>query len=332
MIRWGLVGTGAIAQKRVGPALIQANHSQLVAVCDVVESAARDFGVSFQVPAVYTSLEELLANPEIDAVYLATPVFLHAAQAKQALRSGKHVLVEKPMALTVAEGQEMIQVARETGHTLATAYYRRFYPKVKRAQRLIEDGTLGQVIMVVSVYHTWYNPAPGAPGSWRAQKAKAGGGVLWDMGSHRFDLLVGLFGMPDQIWATTDTQVHGYGVEDTAVVYLKLGNGVRCVSTWQWNSQAWVDHLSIIGTRGKIVLEPVDSPNFTLYIGQERSQERQDETIPLPENVHLPMIQDFIDAIRQGKEPLETGEEGLKTTRILAAIEEAASTGCVVTL
>jgi predicted dehydrogenase len=254
MIRWGLVGTGAIAQKRVGPALIQANHSQLAAVCDVVESSARDFGASFQVPAVYTSLEELLANPEIDAVY------------------------------------------------------------------------------VVSVYHTWYDPAPSAPGSWRAQKAQAGGGVLWDMGSHRFDLLVGLFGMPDQLWATTDTQVHGYGVEDTAVVYLKLGNGAHCVSTWQWNSRTWVDHLSIIGTRSKIVLEPMDSPNFTLYIGQERSQERQDEAIPLPENVHLPMIQDFIDAIRQGKEPLETGEEGLKITRILAAIEEAASTGSVVTL
>ncbi|MCC7352508.1 MAG: Gfo/Idh/MocA family oxidoreductase [Anaerolineae bacterium] len=331
MLHWGLVGTGAIANKRVGPALVSAQNSRLVAVCDVVAEAARDFAQRFQVPA-YTSFDELLANPDVNAIYLATPIFLHAPQAVQALRAGKHVLVEKPMALTVADGEEMVRVARETGKTLATAYYRRFFPKVRRAQQLIADGVLGKVVMVASTYHTWYDPAPGAPGSWRAQKARSGGGVLWDMGSHRFDLLVGLCGMPTQVWATAETLAHAYEVEDTASVYLKLGDGAQCVSTWQWSSQTWVDHLSIIGTQGKIVMEPVDSPNFTLYIGKGRSQERTDEEIPLPENVHLPMIQDFVDSVLRGKDPVEVGEEGLKTNRILAAIDESAATGRVVTL
>ncbi|HIC89328.1 MAG TPA: Gfo/Idh/MocA family oxidoreductase [Anaerolineae bacterium] len=332
MIRWGLVGTGAIANKRVGPGLVSARDSKLVAVCDVVEEAVREFAGRFNVPYVYTSFDDLLANQEIDAVYLATPIFLHGSQAIQALRAGKHVLVEKPMALTVAEGEEMIQVARETGKTLATAYYRRFFPKVQRAQQLIGEGTLGKVVMVVSVYHTWYDPAPGAPGSWRSQKARAGGGVLWDMGSHRFDLLVGLFGMPTQVWAITETLAHDYEVEDTASVYMKLGNGAQCVSSWQWSSQTWVDHLSIIGTHGKIVMEPVDSPNFTLYIGKGRSQERFDEEIPLPENVHLPMIQNFVDSVLQGIDPVEVGEEGIKINRILAAIDESAAKGCIVVL
>ncbi len=331
MLHWGLVGTGAIANKRVGPALVGAQNSRLVAVCDVVEEAARDFAQRFQVPA-YTSFDQLLANPDINAVYLATPIFLHAPQAIQALRAGKHVLVEKPMALTVAEGEEMIRVARETGKTLATAYYRRFFPKVQRAKQLIAEGALGKVVMVVSIYHTWYDPAPGAPGSWRAQKARAGGGVLWDMGSHRFDLLIGLFGMPTQVWATAETLAHTYEVEDTASVYLKLGNGAQCVSTWQWSSQTWVDHLSIIGTQGKIVMEPMDGPSFTLYIGKGRSQERTDEQIPLPENVHLPMIQNFVDSVLRGEDPVEVGEEGLKTNRILAAIDESAATGRVVRL
>jgi len=331
MLRWGLVGTGAIANKRVGPALVSAQNSRLVAVCDVVEEAARDFAQRFQVP-VYTSFEQLLANPDINAIYLATPIFLHAPQAIQALRAGKHVLVEKPMALTVAEGEEMIRVARETGKTLATAYYRRFFPKVRRAQQLIAEGALGKVVMVISIYHTWYDPAPGAPGSWRAQKARAGGGVLWDMGSHRFDLLIGLLGMPTQVWATAETLAHTYEVEDTATVYLKLGNGAQCVSTWQWSSQTWVDHLSIIGTQGKIVMEPMDSPSLTLYIGKGRSQERMDEQIPLPENVHLPMIQNFVDSVLRGEDPVEVGEEGLKTNRILAAIDESAATGRLVRL
>jgi len=330
MIRWGLVGTGAIANKRVGPALVSAQNSKLVAVCDVVEEAVQEFAGRFNVPHVYTSFDEMLDNEQIGAVYLATPIFLHGAQAIQALRAGKHVLVEKPMALTVAEGEEMIRLARETGKTLATAYYRRFYPKVQRAQQLIADGTLGKVVMVVSDYHTWYDPAPGGLGSWRAQKARSGGGVLWDMGSHRFDLLVGLFGMPTQVWAVTETLAHDYEVEDTASVYIKLGNDAQCVSTWQWSSQTWVDHLSIIGTDGKIVMEPMDSPNLTLYIGRGRSQERFDEEIPLPENVHRPMVQNFVDSVLQGVDPVEVGEEGLKINRILAAIDESAAKGCAV--
>jgi predicted dehydrogenase len=236
------------------------------------------------------------------------------------------------MARTVNEGEEMIRVARETGQTLATAYYRRFFPKVQHTRQIIAEGTLGQVTMIVSMYHTWYQPVPGALGSWRSKKSKAGGGVLWDMGSHRFDLLVGLFGMPSRVWATTETLVHDYEVEDTASVYLKLGNGAQCVSTWQWSSQTWVDHLSIIGSQGKIVMEPMDSPNFTLYIGKDRSQERFDEEIALPENVHLPMVQNFVDSVLEGVDPVEVGEEGLKTNRILAAIDESALSGCAVVL
>ena len=332
MIHWGLVGTGAISNKRVGPALVDAKNSKLAAVCDVAEEALRSFASRFDIAHAYTSFDELLANPEVDAVYLATPVFLHAPYAIQALKAGKHVLVEKPMALTVSECEEMVRLARKTGKTLATAYYRRFFPKVQRARQLIEEGTLGKVVMVVSVYHTWYNRPPGAPGGWRTEKARAGGGVLWDMGSHRFDLLIGLFGMPTQVWAVTETLIHDIEVEDTASVYMKLANGAQCVSTWQWSSQTWVDHMAIIGSDGKIVMEPMDSPNLTYYIGKGRSQERFDEEIPLPENVHLPMIQNFVDSVLAGKDPVEVGEEGLKVNRILAAIDQAAASGHVVDL
>jgi predicted dehydrogenase len=332
MIRWGLVGAGAISGKRVGPALVEARHSQLVAVCDVQEQTARELAARLGVPRVTSSFDELLADPDIDALYLATPVCLHAPHSLQALRAGKHVLVEKPMALGVSEGEEMVRVARQMGKTLATAYYRRFFPKVQRAQQLIANGVLGRVVMVVSVYHTWYAPAPDMPGGWRGSKRQAGGGVLWDMGSHRFDLLVGLFGMPTQVWAVTETLAHRYEVEDTATVYMKLGNGAQCASTWQWSSQTWVDHLAIIGTQGKIVMEPMDSPNLTLYIGKGRSQERTDEQIPLPANVHLPMIQDFVDAVLAGRDPVEVGEEGLKVNRILAAIDHSSAAGCTVTV
>jgi predicted dehydrogenase len=321
-----------IADKRVGPALVNARDSQLVAVCDVEEKAAQDYASRFQVSRVYGSLDQLLDDGDIDAVYLATPVFLHAPQAIQALEAGKHVLVEKPMALSVVEAERMVRIARDRGRTLATAFYRRFFPKIQRVQELLTQGTLGQVTMVASMYHTWYDPAEGTPGSWRTQKGRAGGGVLWDMGSHRFDLLVGLLGMPTEVWATCETQVHGYEVEDNATVYLKLGNGAQCMSSWQWNSTTWVDHLSIIGTRGKVLMEPVDSPNLTLFIGKDRAQDRFDETIPLPDNVHQPMVQDFVDAVLAGRDPVEVGEEGIKVNRILQAVDESAASRCAVRL
>lgn len=332
MIRWGLVGTGAIANKRVGPALIHAQNSSLVAVCDVRRDAAESLAEKLGVGTVHTQLDDLLEDNQIDAVYLATPIFLHASQALQVLDAGKHVLVEKPMALSVAEAEQMVNKAREKGKTLATAYYRRFYPKIERLKTLINEGTLGDIVSVVSTYHTWYDPGEGAPGSWRTQKAQAGGGVIWDMGSHRFDLLIDLLGMPTQVWAVTETLAHDYQVEDTASVYLKMGNGAQCVSTWQWSSRTWVDHLSIIGTKGKVVLEPVDSPNLTLFIGKDRAQERLNEEIPLPDNVHEPMIQNFIDSVLAGVDPVEVGEEGLKVNRILEAIDRSSANGCLVTL
>ncbi len=330
MIRWGLAGTGDIANKRVAPALASEPRSRLIAVADIRLERAQALAERFGAEKVYSSLDDLLADDEIDALYLATPIFLHAPQTIQALRAGKHVLVEKPMALTLAEGEEMVATANEMGCTLGVAYFRRFYPKIARVRDLLERNTLGDVVQVVSIYHTWYNPAPHDPKAWRVQKERAGGGVLWDMGSHRFDLLVGLFGVPRQLFARNDTLTHGYQVEDTSSVFFIFPNGAHCVSAWNWNSRTWIDHLSIIGTLGKVVLEPMDSPRLTLIIGGDRRQDTYEEEIPLPENVHLPMIEDFVSALEEGRSPLESGEEGLKTNRILAAIEESTRSGKMV--
>ena len=151
------------------------------------------------------------------------------------------------------------------------------------------------------------------------------------MGSHRFDLLIDLLGMPTHVWAATATLAHSYEVEDTATVFLRFDNGAQCASTWGWSSQTWIDHLALIGTQGKIILEPVDSPHLTLLVGKGRSQERFDEQLPLPDNVHLPMVQDFVDAVLAGRAPVEQGAEGEKVNRILAAVDESAQSGCSVT-
>ncbi len=136
---------------------------------------------------VYTRGEQMAADADIDAVYVATPVHLHAEHAIAALRAGKDVLVEKPMALDPANAQRMCRVAEETGRRLAVAYFRRFSPRFELAKQMITEGRFGQVTLVRIALHSWYG---GRPGGWREQPALSGGGVLSDVGVHKFDLLV----------------------------------------------------------------------------------------------------------------------------------------------
>ena len=329
MIRWGLMGAGAIAGKRVASALAASRGSRLDAVCDVNQDSASALAGQYGIGRVHTDPEHLFSDRELDALYIATPVCHHAPQALAALEAGKHVLVEKPMALTVADGEALVATARRRGLTLSVAYYRRFFPSIQRAAQLIADGVLGRIVMVVSVYHTWYAPPPQ---SWRVNPQEAGGGVLWDMGSHRFDLLTALLGQPQKVWATTATLAHAYQVEDTATVCLQFEGGAQGTTMWGWSSQTWQDSLAIVGTDGKLVWDPVDGPGLTVYRGHGRTQDRADEVHPLPSNVHQPLVQDFVDALEAGHDPLVTGEEGLKTSRVLDGVTRSVQSGCAVNL
>jgi 1,5-anhydro-D-fructose reductase (1,5-anhydro-D-mannitol-forming) len=283
MLNWTVVGIGDIANRRVIPAIQAEPRSCLYGL------VTRDLGkaVPYKVRS-WNSLEEALSDPAVQAVYIATPVFLHAPQTIQALRAGKHVLCEKPMAMNEAEARSMVQAAESSGRTLGVAYYRRTYPKVRRAKQLLEAGAIGKPVFAELTCHEWRDERDSAR-SWLLDPAQAGGGPLYDIGSHRIDVLNFLFGQPQRATGYVSNAVHPYAVEDNATVMIDYASGVRGIVDVRWHSKVRRDECRIRGTEGEMDLSPLNGPDLIYPSGREH--------LPPHANLHYPMIENFVDAL-----------------------------------
>lgn len=315
-VRWGLVGAGDIANKRVAPAIKAENRSILSAVVDTDKTRAEQITRDFNCPKIYQGLEQVLADKEIDAIYVATPVFLHAAQVVAALKAGKHVLCEKPLALNYQQALEAAEAEKSTGKKAGVAYFRRFYPKYLQAKEMLKTDSFGKVILIRMAYHSWVEITPESPKYWRMVKEKSGGGVLSDMGCHMFDVMLGLFGLPEWVFAKTETMTFPYEVEDSAVMVLKYRSGPQVTASFHWNSKTWTHEFEIIGTEAKVKWWPYDSPKVIKTVGRDI----QELELPNHENVHLPLIADFVSAIIENRLPAVSLAEAAKTNLMLDAV------------
>ena len=198
-IRWGLIGCGDIARKRVAPALRETPNSELVSVSRARFAQAEQFANEFGARRWYSDWKELIADEEVDAVYIATPVHLHAAQAIAAAQAGKHVLCEKPMAMTVAECDEMIAACSENNMRLGVAYYRHFYPVIDRIRSILASGEIGAPILAQVNAFEWFDPPASHPRHWLLERRLSGGGPMFDFGCHRIEVLINLFGKIKQV-------------------------------------------------------------------------------------------------------------------------------------
>jgi predicted dehydrogenase len=323
LIRWLLVGAGDIARRRVAPALSSVDHSRLVAVCSARRSRAAELAAEFSIDRVHDDFESAIADPSVDAVYLATPVALHVPQALRAMRSGKHVLVEKPLGLNGGEAVAAARQARTSGVIAGCAYYRRCYPSILYAREMLEKGKLGRILLVRTACSSWFCPAVNDAKYWRVQRTVSGGGPLADMGSHMLDLVVALLGMPRSAFAKTATRVQPYEVEDSASFLLTFADGAFGQGSFFWNSQSWSHEFEILGTEGRLHWSPFDSGAVAQTIGRQRTE----LAFPNAPNVHEPLIADFVQAVREGREPIAPLEEAAKASAILDGIYASAQTG-----
>jgi 1,5-anhydro-D-fructose reductase (1,5-anhydro-D-mannitol-forming) len=293
MLNWIVIGIGDITIRRVIPAILAEPRSRLYGFVSRDPAKAAKYDNT----RVWTTLNEALADPDVQrdvqAVYVGTPVFLHAPQTIQSLRAGKHVLVEKPMAMNEVEARAMVDVAKETGKTLGVAYYRRFYPKVVRAKQLLEAGILGKPVIAELTCHMWFDGTGSR--SWLVDPAKAGGGPLLDIASHRIDVLNFLFGRPISASGHLSNAVHHYAVEDNATAMIEYEGGVRGVVDVRWHSKVGRDECRIRGIEGEMEMSPLNGPDL-IYPGGR-------ESLPVHSNVHLPVIENFVDAV-EGKAAL----------------------------
>jgi 1,5-anhydro-D-fructose reductase (1,5-anhydro-D-mannitol-forming) len=294
MLNWIVIGIGDIATRRVIPAIQAEPRSHLYGLVTRDPAKAAPFKTR-----VWTTLDEALADPavqrEVHAVYVGTPVFLHAPQTVHSLRAGKHVICEKPMAMNEAEARTMLQSAADSGRTLGVAYYRRCYPKVQRAKQLLDTGVIGRPVLAELTCHMWFDGTGSR--SWLVDPAKAGGGPLFDIASHRIDVLNYLFGQPLRAAGQLSNVVHHYAVEDNANVMIEYAGGVRGIVDVRWHSKVSRDECRIRGTDGQMELSPLNGPEL-VYLSTGEPGAR--ENLPPHANLHYPMLENFVDAV-EGK-------------------------------
>ncbi|HZS08247.1 MAG TPA: Gfo/Idh/MocA family oxidoreductase [Blastocatellia bacterium] len=311
-VRWGLIGCGDISRKRVAPALRDLENSEFVAVSRARAELAEAFAKEFGARKWYADWRDLLGDPEIDAVYIATPVYLHAEQTIAAAEAGKHVLCEKPMALDVSECDRMIAACRRSGVKLGIAYYRHFYPVVNRIKAAIASGEIGQPMIAQINAFEYMNMQPDDPRAWFITRAQSGGGPMMDFGCHRIEVLINIFGRVTGTTAFTDSLRFTREVEDTSAAFFKFESGPRATLTVTHTTFEPQDTLDIFGTAGSIHVPILNKGLMTI---KTAAGERA-ETHPPHPNLQQPLIDDFAEAVLEGREPRVGGGTGREVARI----------------
>lgn len=342
-------------------AYAQLPESELVAVCDQDATKARRVADQYGVEA-YTDLRNLLRNERVEVVSIATPHLSHAALTIAALEAGRHVIVEKPLTLSLREADAMIECARRTGRTLATIFQRRFWPASLQAKRAIADGKIGRVVSGEGELTWWRTPAYFQSARWRGRWDTEGGGVLVNQGPHLIDMFLWLMGDEvETLWARWANLSHPYiEVDDNAVAAVQLRGGALGVLRFSTSSRFSRTRVVVHGANGASVgvnEEPEGSVGYNdlwTIPGEEGVAEaslqqhaEKGEYIynplhlnpegawsngyryrqPADPSYHAVQIADFLAAIREGREPLVNGEEGRKSVELLNAIYESGRTG-----
>jgi predicted dehydrogenase len=315
-LKFGLVGCGDISRKRVAPALRDLPNCELVAVSRADFGKAESFAKEFGARKWYRDYSELIADDEIEAIYIATPVHLHAEQAIAAAEAGKHVLCEKPMAMNVDECDQMTAACQANNVKLGIAYYRHFYPAIKRIKEIIADGEIGHPVIAQINAFERFNPEPSSPRHWLIEKAQAGGGPMFDFGCHRIEVLLNILGPITGTAGVLTKVIFERQVEDTGIAVFQFERGTLGVLSITHAARQSQDTVAIFGSEGSIQVESLNEGTVAIRTPAGDRVEK----LPPDENLHQPLINDFAQAVIGGREPKVDSGIGREVARIEAEI------------
>jgi predicted dehydrogenase len=313
-IRWGIIGCGDVTEVKSGPGFQKARGSALVAVMRRDGAKAADYARRHGVPRWYDNADRLIADPEIDAVYIATPPGSHEFYAHKVCAAGKPCYVEKPMARNTAEAQRMVDAFAAAKLPLFVAYYRRALPRFLKVKEIIDSGVLGELRGVTYSYFDDQMTHPIEPVPWRLQAEYSGGGLFLDLGSHALDLLDGLLGPLSDVTGTARNTGNQYDVENHVAVAFRMGAGSG--GTWNFNSHRREDQFGIFGSRGRLQFSCFR--NDPIFLTHSAGEEHFD--IPHPPHVAQPLIQTMLDELLGVAPPgscPSTGASALRTQRVM---------------
>jgi predicted dehydrogenase len=320
-VRWGIIGCGNVTEVKSGPAFGKCQGSELVAVMRRSREKAQDYARRHKAPKWYNDAEALIHDPDVNAVYVATPPAWHAEYTLKAVRAGKPVYVEKPMARNHGECRQMIEACQTGGVPLFVAYYRRGLPAFLKVKELVNSGAIGEVRFATIALYQPPCRDDQAPDNlpWRVLPEISGAGYFFDLGSHQLDVLDYLLGPIAAARGQTANQAGHYPAEDIVTAEFTFESGILGSGLWCFTASepSRLERTELIGTKGKIAYScfDLDAP-VLLKTGQ--SSEKL-HFLP-PEHVQQPLIQTIVDELRgEGKCP-STGLSAARTSRVMDAI------------
>jgi predicted dehydrogenase len=321
-VHWGMIGCGNVTEKKSGPAFSKIENSLLLAVMNRTPERAEDYARRHSIPRWYSRAADLINDPEINAVYIATPPDSHLQYTRQLARAGKAIYVEKPMARHQQECREMIRICQEAQVPLFVAYYRRRLPKFLKVKDLLDSGVIGEVRAVTITLLLPPRPEDLIKEKlpWRVIPEISGGGYFVDLASHQLDLLDYLLGPIVEASGHKVNQAGWYPAEDAVSARFRfqngiLGNGLWCFTISRANQ---LDRMEIIGSSGTISFSCFD-PSAIIVLSSEGKKEF---VLSWPEHVQQPLIQTVVDALRGKGECPSTAASAARTTAVMDAILE----------
>lgn len=316
-IRWGIIGVGDVTEKKSGPAFYKIENSKLVAVMRRDAEKAANYAKRHNVPKWYSDATELINDPDVDAVYIATPPDSHANYAIEVMRAGKPVYVEKPMAKNYRECQDMIKVSKETGMPLWVAYYRRSLPAFLKVKELIENDSIGKPLLAnIKLYKTaTERNQTKEEMHWHVFPEISGAGHFFDLASHQLDYLDFILGPVKKVQGTATNKAKLYPAEDTVFGTWEHESGVSGTGSWCFvvDESAETDEIEIIGEKGKIVL-PCFTPGKVKITTESGVAKMGFDN---PENISQFLVQQVVDELRGKGKCVSTGISAARTSWVL---------------
>lgn len=316
-IKWGIIGCGAVCEVKSGPGFQKAENSGLVAVMRRDAEKAEDFADRHGVPNWYSDAHVLIKDPDVNAIYIATPPKFHLEYVHLAAPSGKAIYVEKPMARTYAECQEMIEICELAGVPLFVAYYRRRLPYFLKVKSILDSGVIGTPTSLSLELYKSPKPNDDNPDqNWRIDPDISGGGYFHDLASHQFDLLEFLFGEIESASGSSNSSLLVNPAEDVVSATFKFTNGLVGTGNWNFavNSDQVKDEVLIQGTKGSLQLGFF---NGDIPIIVQTNSGKEEYHIPYPPHVQQPLIQSIVDELRGIGTCPSTGKSGARANWVM---------------
>jgi predicted dehydrogenase len=315
-VRWGIIGCGDVTEVKSGPAFKKIKHSELVAVMRRTGELAKDYAKRHNVPKWYDDADALINDPDVDAVYIATPPSHHKEHTLKVAKAGKPVYVEKPMALNFAECQEMISACKTADVPLYVAYYRRGMARFLKIKELLENHAIGDIRFVSTIQYQMASEDVKNPETlpWRVQPELSGGGLFYDLASHTLDMLDFLLGPIKEVQGFASNQAGYYHAEDIVTGTYRFDSGIHGTGTWCFSAFEDKDVNEIVGSKGKITFSTFGNEPIVLTT-EDRTEQWSFEP---PQHVHQPLVETVVAELTGvGDLCLSTGETGSRTNWVM---------------